>query len=233
MPVCCSAKLPVKPAIIIWIVVPSYQPCATSAQHSSPAETPGEFVAGNSTAAVSAIADAVGHRRLSRCKKLFDNGSEPCLVTRLALPHNEYPPPELIKRFLCTFVPSGICIKFRVPEFRIGGGPSASWASYMPVPEAAVDEDDLSMARQHNVGMSREVRTMQPEAIPKPVQQAAYYQFRSRIAIFHLGHDSAAIGGGEHIRHGARLPIDRRWERYRQLLSRGYLHHPGQVVCVT
>lgn len=57
------------------------------------------------------------------------------------------------------------------------------------MPEAAVDEDDGAVPRQHDVGRSGEVADMESEAIPGAVEHGANRQFRAGILAPDLGHD--------------------------------------------
>jgi len=53
----------------------------------------------------------------------------------------------------------------------------------MAMPEAPMNEHDLSPRREHDVGAARQIATMEPEAISKPMQGAAQGEFRLRVLL--------------------------------------------------
>lgn len=61
------------------------------------------------------------------------------------------------------------------PVFQVGFGEPRDWASgfLVPVPEAAVDEDDGLMARERQVRRTRQVAPVQAEAVAKSVNHRA------------------------------------------------------------
>lgn len=77
------------------------------------------------------------------------------------------------------------------------------------MPEAAVHEDNLLPRREHNVGTTRQIATMEPEAIPEPVQGAAQDEFRfcilladprhyvrTAVSSYVVGHQDERLGLG-------------------------------------
>ena len=71
----------------------------------------------------------------------------------------------------------------------------------MPVPEAAVDEDRLVPASEHDIRPSGEVFAMEAIAVAHGVETAADDHFRLGIAAFDGLHDAAALLGGAGV-HG-------------------------------
>ncbi len=69
-------------------------------------------------------------------------------------------------------VPLLVAIEFSIPEGGVRSGP-LSTRTVMAVPEATMDEDGDPVARQDNVGRSREISPMQPEAKAFGVQETA------------------------------------------------------------
>jgi hypothetical protein len=63
----------------------------------------------------------------------------------------------------------------------------------MPMPEAAMDEDRESPARQHDVGPAWQVLAMEPEADTEAMQQAADDAFGRRVLAAHGGHDAGTL----------------------------------------
>ena len=74
----------------------------------------------------------------------------------------------------------------------------------MPVPEAAVDEDDGVGFRQDKVGFSRQglvFRAVHGEAVAEAVEHRAQGEFRFRVAPADAGHDLGSLLRGEDV-HG-------------------------------
>jgi hypothetical protein len=58
----------------------------------------------------------------------------------------------------------------------------------MPMPEASVDQDNLSAARKHYVRSTRKILSMYPKSVSMTVKQTAYYPLRLGISPTNLGH---------------------------------------------
>ena len=81
------------------------------------------------------------------------------------------------------------------------------WAVFMAVPEAAVDEDDLAVLGQDEVGFAGEgpvFGAADGEAEAEAVEHGAQGELRPGVATVDAGHDRGAFGGGEDIGHGSR-----------------------------
>jgi hypothetical protein len=78
------------------------------------------------------------------------------------------------------------------------------------VPEATVNEDDLSKPRKDQVRLARQLGTMKAEAIPEGMGRLSHPEFRRRVFASHPRHQIGAAFGREAIGHGKR----------RRLLSR-------------
>jgi hypothetical protein len=77
---------------------------------------------------------------------------------------------------------------------------TASWyaafpAPVMKMPEAAMDEDDLPVARHDNVGTSWKIGTMQPETKTKAMDEAPDRHLWRHILAADLAHVRAPPGG--------------------------------------
>jgi len=82
---------------------------------------------------------------------------------------------------------------FLPPEFRPGLGPPEK-VTIMPMPEAAVDEDDGVVFREHDVGAPGEILTVKTEAEAPGVEHLPDQDFRFRIAAPDTGHYPGSLG---------------------------------------
>ena len=71
--------------------------------------------------------------------------------------------------------------EFFLPELLVGGGGGGVFAALVPVPEAAVNEDDGFVFRKNDVGFSGEIFYMQAEPVSGFVQHGADDYFRLRV----------------------------------------------------
>lgn len=71
----------------------------------------------------------------------------------------------------------------------------------MSVPETPVNEHDLSKPPEHQIGLARKIRRMQPVAKSHRVHHPPHCHFRRRIHPVHTRHMGAAFGGAQFI-HG-------------------------------
>jgi hypothetical protein len=74
----------------------------------------------------------------------------------------------------------------------------------MPVPEAAVDEDDRAVFRQDEVrfaGQGAVFRALDREAVAEAVEHRAQGEFRFRVASTDPGHHLGSLLGTEDIGH--------------------------------
>jgi len=71
----------------------------------------------------------------------------------------------------------------------------------MPVPEAAVDEDDRTPPRKNDVGFAWQITAVDAKPESPLVQQAADQLFGLRVAATDPGHHAAACGAVYDIDH--------------------------------
>lgn len=69
------------------------------------------------------------------------------------------------------------------------------------MPEASMDKDDDPAGWQNNIRRSRQIPSMQPEAISSLEQQLAHKEFGLRILGTNAGHHCAALLTGDYV-HG-------------------------------
>jgi hypothetical protein len=86
-------------------------------------------------------------------------------------------------------IPLAILIDLRRPELLIAFCTAATTFAAMAMPEAAVNEDNLSPARKNQVRRTRQVSSMKTKPIPLPVRNASDNEFRLGM----LAPDSAHI----------------------------------------
>lgn len=72
----------------------------------------------------------------------------------------------------------------------------------MPVPEAAMHEDDGVQLGKNEIRSTGEILSMQAKAIAAAVQFAADDQFGLCIRAMHAAHDRRPLRRGEHVGHG-------------------------------
>lgn len=107
----------------------------------------------------------------------------------LALPDDEHPPAELVQGALVAAVARAVAPQLDRPPGPVRPWDGRSATSDVPVPEAAVDEDDGSEARQDDVRSAGKGHRMKPEAQAGCVQGSPDGQFRLGIPRPDRGHD--------------------------------------------
>lgn len=78
-------------------------------------------------------------------------------IPQLAFPHNHYLPAIPAKLPEVSLVPEPIRLKLRQPEFKAGLWKSRQFAAHgrVAVPKTTMNEDNLSMLPQNNIGAPR------------------------------------------------------------------------------
>ncbi len=87
------------------------------------------------------------------------------------------------------------------PKCPVALGSRGSLAALVPVPETPMDEDHRPMPRQNDVGLAGEILHMQPEPVPRAVEQAADQPLRDGVLAPDPRHSLATFSLGERIRH--------------------------------
>ena len=124
----------------------------------------------------------------------------PPRTTQSAFPHHQHPPAR------CPQAPEGYSVSlavardFLTPEFWPCRRPFEHRAT-MPVPEAAMHEDDGLVPRKHEIGLARKVFPVQPEAQAQGVQAAPKDHFRFCVAAANAAHIQSPLFGREHVCH--------------------------------
>ena len=95
----------------------------------------------------------------------------------------------------------GIAVEFGQPPFTTVRWRGAVSAALVPVPKAAVDEDDGLVLGQHHVRPTRKFLSVQPETIAEPMQQRANDPFRCRVLAVDPAHVPTAAFFTQSVTH--------------------------------
>jgi len=110
----------------------------------------------------------------------------------LTLPDNQDSPSCASKLLLGPPVSLDIPPKLLRPEIGTGLGQHGKSASFVVVPEAAMNENTGSEAWKHNIRTPRKILAMQPEAIAPGMQKLPNRHFRPGIPAPDTGHHSGS-----------------------------------------
>ena len=116
-------------------------------------------------------------------------------VAGFAFPDFEHFPAKF-DQFLPVFaVPAAVAFEFGAPELlpRFGHARLFAVRVGMPVPEAAVDEDDFPAAGKDEIRLARQVLAVQPEAVAHAVDEAADQQLDLAVLGADAAHQLAAL----------------------------------------
>jgi hypothetical protein len=86
------------------------------------------------------------------------------------------------------FVARGVPVEFGQPPFAAIRRCRAVLTALVPVPEAAVNEDDRFVFNQHHVGPAGKLLSVKTETKAEPVQQRANAHFRSSVLPANAAH---------------------------------------------
>jgi hypothetical protein len=82
-------------------------------------------------------------------------------------------------------------------------------AAFVPVPEAAVDEQRDLQLREYQIGRSGQISAMKPEAKSQGMRRFPYAHFRSGVLAPYAGHVSRTLGRAQPVHHGIVCPRGR------------------------
>ena len=122
------------------------------------------------------------------------------------LPDDQNMPSGIGQRAYRTPVAQTIRFNLCLPEIAAGGGEGEKVA-VVPVPEAAMHEDDGAMLRQDNVRRARQGAHMQAETEPEREKQFTHQQFRAGVAAPDRAHVFAAALRAVYIGHRLRRQL--------------------------
>lgn len=119
----------------------------------------------------------------------------------MAFPHNQNLPAKPAEPPADSRVAGFIGRDFREPVAFVGLGPPPPLLAPVAMPETAVDQDDLSEAREDEVWASGQARMVKPEPVSKAVGKAPHGPFRACILSLDPRHDAASISRRDGIGH--------------------------------
>jgi hypothetical protein len=102
-------------------------------------------------------------------------------ISGFASPNHGDAPALLAEGGAVAGVACGIAFQFGEPEFAACGGHGGFAAIRVPVPEAAVDENDEPARAQHDVRLSGQSGAVETKAQSHGVEEPAHDQFRCRV----------------------------------------------------
>lgn len=86
-----------------------------------------------------------------------------------------------------------VSLDFLLPEVGVGFGKDEIFAPPVPVPEAAVDEDDCAVFAEDEIGVSREPGMVQTVAEAAAEEELAYQQFGLCVFAFYCRHAAVPL----------------------------------------
>jgi hypothetical protein len=87
----------------------------------------------------------------------------------------------LSQRIPIALIALYVLLEFLAPEIGSSLGRGASSASFMSVPETAVNEDHQAILSKHNIRRARHVATMNTKAEPQAMRGSTHDHFRHRV----------------------------------------------------
>lgn len=108
-----------------------------------------------------------------------------------ALPHHDHAPAQTTKRLAVGLIAIDVLLQLQAPILDARCRHDASPAR-VPMPKAAVDEDDRTVLPQDDVGDPRQRPIVQPKAETEPMKDGAHGHLGSRVSRPNSGHDLAA-----------------------------------------
>jgi hypothetical protein len=135
-----------------------------------------------------------------RFEKLSDLQTERTGVLQLALPHDEVLPSEFLQRSLIAKIAQAILAEFRLPKLEARFRQPAAFR--MPMPEAAVNEDNFLPSRKNDVRPAGKIPTVQAVTETEPPEEPSDPPFRFGVLGPDPAHPLASFERGQGV-HGA------------------------------
>ena len=111
----------------------------------------------------------------------------------LTLPDDDDMPPVRFQSGVLLFVTGHIPFELGHPELNVGLRRACRLAPLVPMPEAAVHEDDRMPLRKHDVGMAGQFGGLKAVAESQGVKVAAHKHLRLRVLRPNPAHDFAPL----------------------------------------
>lgn len=110
------------------------------------------------------------------------------------LPYHFYSPTTTNKLLLIFPISLDVLGKFLRPKTGVSPRHGGSFAAWMPVPEAAMDEQNKREAGQHNIRLTWQIGTIQPKSVTRGMEPTAHHKLRRRVFAMDPRHKSAPSG---------------------------------------
>lgn len=127
--------------------------------------------------------------RLQPLRRLIDQVRD-ILRPQTAFPDSCDAPTPCQQLFFRSQVPLDVPGKFRTPEITVCVWDRGEATMGMPMPEAAMHENDRRIFAKHEIGFAREILSMQAETEPASVECATHSNFRLGILCADSAHHS-------------------------------------------
>ena len=111
----------------------------------------------------------------------MNSGKDLVGVPELAFPDDPHAPAQTAEAPDVLLVVRDVPRELLRPELPVALGGGGLLAPLVPVPEATVDEDHGLVFRQNEVRLAGEVRSVEPETVPRAVQQATNLPLRAGV----------------------------------------------------
>lgn len=132
---------------------------------------------------------------LNSLRSVFDR------VLHGAFPDDGHAPAKSVKLFHMASVAIDICLEFLPPKIFIGLGGGCVAATFMSVPEAAVNENHRSAFWEHKVGRAWQFPHMESISKSSGEKNGAERPFRPSVLSANARHHAAALRSGRDM-HG-------------------------------
>lgn len=119
-----------------------------------------------------------------------------------AFPDNKHLPAIGTQFSKIASISCGVCRAFGFPEFCVRCRSYATKSASVRMPKTAVNEDDFSATRQHQIGFARQIAPMQSVSKSHAVHNCTYNEFRFRVPRSNARHVEGSLRCRMHIRHG-------------------------------
>jgi hypothetical protein len=137
-------------------------------------------------------------------KELLELRSKSLTCADLALPNNEYTPPEFPQLAEVQAVPLTIALEFWEPVFDSGLRNVRLFAALVLMPEATPDFNDAAQTSENKIRLPRKLRRMKPVAVSHRVNEPPHDHLGRGVFRPNAAHVGRAPVGGELVRHTAR-----------------------------
>jgi len=90
------------------------------------------------------------------------------------LPHDQVFPGQRFQLGLISLISRDVLVEFTLPEVDVRAGPFRALAALVAVPKAAMNKNDFLMPAQYDIGIPRQVLTIQTKTKAHPVNEGSY-----------------------------------------------------------